>query len=638
MISFRRFDRQVFDRNWDALCFYHPRAAESIRQALALTGDDACPDLRAIPQLEGIRDILVDSEHGLIAVRSDGTQVEIAGLEWDSSDRVELRRVLTEAKPRVLFLYSSGDFSCLDDCHALAGFDQKVVLVLEYRTAVFLAALATRDRTGLLSHPNLFFCVGPRFRSEALCVADEQALFLVPPASVVGTAGAGFILTGDRDEYLSSLRELLLDLAETRRDFAPRYDQFMADLGRSQSCETPCQPRIWGYAVAPEKMLYSIHLEMLQVLFAGFLSAGCDARLFIEPRERWTTRLRMLRDIVSFGPDIYFFLNTLSNRFFQVLFGPSWGDDKVRRPRFVWLLDEFAFSPIGSAEGLGTLDHVFAMDPEYVERLSGRGLGSLHYLPVVASIRNRGTVRECYQHPVSFVGSVVDLSSLFNLLDRGDRDWFEDRVDRVRKGETIFAVLPDDLPELRSGLLEVAQEYAGKVRKPFLRGPRAVRYLLSVEANTRKRVEAVRALLPHGIAVYGPPDWVNLLPEEAQENYHAPLPFDQLPDLFASSLINLNLHSLQCPTSLNPRDFDILAGGGFLLSDHVPEAERGLLVDGRDAVFFRDLAHLSEKVGYYLENEDRRLQIAHQGCKTVREKHMLLHRAADMLTLFSRAL
>ena len=186
--------------------------------------------------------------------------------------------------------------------------------------------------------------------------------------------------------------------------------------------------------------------------------------------------------------------------------------------------------------------------------------------------------------------------------------------------------------------MEVAEQYASKVRKPFLRGPRAVRYLLSVEANTRKRVESVRALLPHGIAVYGPPDWVNLLPKEAQQNYHAPLSFDQLPDLFVSSSINLNLHSLQCPTSLNPRDFDVLAGGGFLLSDYVPEAESGLLVDGQDAVFFRGLHDLSEKVGYYLENEDERLSIVRQGHETVRSKHLLSQRAADILSLFFRTL
>ncbi|MFH1741857.1 MAG: glycosyltransferase [bacterium] len=634
MTSFRRLDRQIFDKNWDTLSFYHPHTVASIRRAIGFVEEDACPDLPTLPMLDGIQDVLIEPGRRMMAVSQSGSQSEIIGPEWNGSPRAELTRVLSEINPRVLFLFSCGDLSCLDDCRTLGGFDRRIVLVLESWMILFLAALAIRDLTDFLSHPNVFFCIGPDYGAEALDIVHEQALFAIAPAEVAGTAGAGFVAPEDRDAYISSIRGLLQELAEEHRNFVTRYENFVTSLGRDQRLDKSRPVRIWGYAVAPEKMVYSIHLEMLQSLFNGFQAVGQNPRLFIESRERWTTRLRILDDITSFEPDIYFFLNNVPDLSFQALFGFSWKREMVRRPRFVWLVDEFAFSPICSTEGLGPLDHVFAMDPAYVDRLRDRDLGALHYLPVAASIQTPGKMRDCYRHPISFVGSVVDLSGCFKTLGSDKRSWMEERISRIESGETLFDVLPDDFLEIPAALVKAAEDYSDRVRKPFLRGIRAVRYLISVEANVRKRVRAVRSLLPYGLAVYGPPEWKNLLPENGQNAYHGPLPFDQLPDLFASSSINLNLHSLQCPRSLNPRDFDVLAAGGFLLSDRVPEADAGLLADGEDAVFYQGETDLSEKVHYYLENEDERNRIAERGHETVMERHLLLHRAEKMLSLF----
>jgi spore maturation protein CgeB len=149
-------------------------------------------------------------------------------------------------------------------------------------------------------------------------------------------------------------------------------------------------------------------------------------------------------------------------------------------------------------------------------------------------------------------------------------------------------------------------------------------------------VRAIRALLPYGVAVYGPPDWTPLLPSALQDTYRGPLPYSELPDLFASSKINLNLHSLQCPDSLNPRDFDILASGGFLLSDYVSEADGGLLVDESHTLFFKHQTDLLEKTSLFLEDENRRRALAEAGHRHVLENHLLRHRAAEMMKQFNR--
>ena len=44
-------------------------------------------------------------------------------------------------------------------------------------------------------------------------------------------------------------------------------------------------------------------------------------------------------------------------------------------------------------------------------------------------------------------------------------------------------------------------------------------------------------------------------------------PYHDLADAYASADVCLNIHSIQCPTCLNPRDFDVLMATGCLLSD-----------------------------------------------------------------------
>ena len=156
-------------------------------------------------------------------------------------------------------------------------------------------------------------------------------------------------------------------------------------------------------------------------------------------------------------------------------------------------------------------------------------------------------------------------------------------------------------------------------------------YLLSVEANTRKRVRTLAELIPYNVAIYGPKEWMNLLPPEGADNCRGPLPYEQIPSLFASSSINLNIHSLQCPSALNSRDFDILASGGFLLSDYVTEADAGLITHGRDAVFYRGIEDLKNQVEFYLSNENERKEIARHGHQTAINNHGFRSRAQQML-------
>ncbi|MBN2327825.1 MAG: glycosyltransferase [Candidatus Omnitrophica bacterium] len=89
----------------------------------------------------------------------------------------------------------------------------------------------------------------------------------------------------------------------------------------------------------------------------------------------------------------------------------------------------------------------------------------------------------------------------------------------------------------------------------------------------------------------------------------------ELASLYASVKININIFHVQCVSAPNPRVYDVLASGGFLLTTEAP----GLLdefEEGKDLVVFRSREELREKVAYYLSHPKEREAVSRRGQET----------------------
>lgn len=87
---------------------------------------------------------------------------------------------------------------------------------------------------------------------------------------------------------------------------------------------------------------------------------------------------------------------------------------------------------------------------------------------------------------------------------------------------------------------------------------------------------------------------------------------DEMPFIFRSSKINLNISLRSITSGIPLRCLDILGAGGFLLSNYQPELAE-YFIPNVDFVYFESKADLLEKVSYYLQNEKERIQIALHG-------------------------
>lgn len=93
----------------------------------------------------------------------------------------------------------------------------------------------------------------------------------------------------------------------------------------------------------------------------------------------------------------------------------------------------------------------------------------------------------------------------------------------------------------------------------------------------------------------------------------------QMPLVFAGSRINLNISLRSIHSGIPLRVLDIMACGGFVLSNWQPELVE-YFEEGVEVVTFDGLDDCLHKIEYYLTHEEERRQIAGNGQRKVRER------------------
>lgn len=106
--------------------------------------------------------------------------------------------------------------------------------------------------------------------------------------------------------------------------------------------------------------------------------------------------------------------------------------------------------------------------------------------------------------------------------------------------------------------------------------------------------------------------------------------WSEMPKVFYLSKINLNITSRSIESGIPQRVFDIMAVGGFVLTNYQSELEDFFEI-GKDLEVYHDLDELLEKVEYYLNHEKERISIALNGYKKVKKSHNSLLRLTQSM-------
>ena len=115
--------------------------------------------------------------------------------------------------------------------------------------------------------------------------------------------------------------------------------------------------------------------------------------------------------------------------------------------------------------------------------------------------------------------------------------------------------------------------------------------------HTLPRLRHLKLVKNLGLITYGGIEWANA--EWAEDlvpcfSGQTPRYREDLPGVYYHTKINVNIFHAQCINSTNPRVYDVLAAGGFLLTEYKPILEEEL-TPGRHLVTFRSPEELREK-------------------------------------------
>ncbi|MDE6743661.1 MAG: glycosyltransferase [Lachnospiraceae bacterium] len=285
--------------------------------------------------------------------------------------------------------------------------------------------------------------------------------------------------------------------------------------------------------------------------------------------------------------------------------------------------------------------HAFIFDRCLYQEYAALAPDRVHYLPLGADIDfyDGITVSEedhdMYDCDISFIGSFHSENCIYDRLAEGlpermrgyidglieaqlnvygynlIRDAFSDAWAEEFKRRAAWSVLPDYHEDIRS---IITDQYIG------------------FKCTQRDRIRTLQAISQnYRMDLYTTED-TSMLPDI--NNRGIAKSFTMMPRIFKCSKINLNMTARTIQSGLPQRIFDIMAAGGFVLSNYQSEIPE-YFIPGEDIVLYESIPDLLEKLGYYLSHEEERLQIARNGYKKTKKQHLLVHRAQEMLKILS---
>lgn len=302
-----------------------------------------------------------------------------------------------------------------------------------------------------------------------------------------------------------------------------------------------------------------------------------------------------------------------------------------------WVFDSLLMALfLGEADN--SCNRIFVFDKMEYERAKEYGVKNVWYLPMAANCSRLDGLEITdadiakYGTDISFVGSLYqkrnDYDKIEPELNEERRIKWEKRFGKMLcnffpNGRNIYEFLDQD--DIR-----FVKECYGNTRNPI--GIRdEIFYGFTV--LTYELAKRERALLLEKLAERFRVDLYSNQDGSALKGVyvHGPVAYaEEAPKVFYASKINLQHTMPSIETGISQRVYDIMAVGGFVLSNWQEEYET-LFEQDRDLVLYYDPDDMMRKAEYYMTHEKERLMIAINGYKKVHAKHTYLMRVEEML-------
>ena len=327
---------------------------------------------------------------------------------------------------------------------------------------------------------------------------------------------------------------------------------------------------------------------------------------------------------------------------FSINFSPAIASlcGRLGLPYLSWTIDPLPRSRVKLLDGTQpALCLALAHDTHMVAQFKDLGLPAQHML-LAAPAQRRHPVTDAqalapYQCDASFAGSslVDELLSLDRMLTPLGGDSLSGRA--LSWAQAITDACAHDVAY--SGLASLggwdALPPVLQTHCAALTDREQLMGLMDGALTALYRQQAISRLKNWGgdMHIWGDAGWSAIHPGHKGFADHG----EELTRIYCASAINLDIPRLYQRQSITMRVFDILAAGGFLLTEHNP-ALADILVAGQHVAFYNASDNLTEIMTYWINRPDERNAIALAGRNEVMANHLMSHRVDTLLHLIDQ--
>ena len=370
-------------------------------------------------------------------------------------------------------------------------------------------------------------------------------------------------------------------------------------------------------------------------IIQGFKQTGAQVAVLNRNDAQFVGKL--VEQVCSARPDFVFSLN------FQPVLARLCHQLQV--PYVAWNIDNIANSSFCDPKDVYPETLLFSIDQPGLEHYRAHGYPHLFHLPYGANEQHFVPAEgpAAYACEVSFVGcSMIREGNEYGRILAGFRK--KAQAAQSAADQAGFSLVADVLEQLversmddcfscdiEAMLTSVNAQLGFDLARMVWGDPAFFHLIPAKEVSSRKRIALIQALSPM-VDVFGDPEWLQTGIQPSRFHPRTDY-YQQTPDIYRTSKINLNIEKVYNTSSINPRVVDAMMCGGFVLTERTDEVATAFQPD-RELVLFDSLPELQEKVRYYLDHEQERKQIAMQGCAAVRSRQTLKQQLLKLLQCF----
>lgn len=348
-------------------------------------------------------------------------------------------------------------------------------------------------------------------------------------------------------------------------------------------------------------------------------------------------------EMANFEEDDYFlqqFQNALNGQSYDLVITVNYfpiisNECQRRNIRYVsWCCDS-PISTMYNESVFNEVNTIFTFDKWNQIEFEDKG-APVYYLPLCADtervdriIEERKALKEKFSHDVVFIGSMYN-KNLYDEVYDNFTDYEKGYFDAALKMQVqVYGdYLLDEVLDAKM-MTDINRHFIlAKSDKSFqdLSLTFSTTVLSYKIAQLERQQVLAKLAEKFNVDIYTDDDKY----EYARVNKHGTVDYwDEAPVIYRNSKINLNLTLRSIRTGIPLRVWDILAAGGFCLTNYQPE----LLMyfeNGKDLVIFESINDLEKKIAYYLSHEEERKAIAENGYRKVKELHQYQNRFDEM--------